>query len=110
MVFMMVMVVLPPFTAAKPFKIPARCSCASHATWAVMESSTALRETLQMRLDVSHDDHDGDYDYDDCGGDGHDDHNFDHDDLDGGGNDHDKDGDDHDHFFHDASDETGCQS
>ena len=94
MVFMMVMVVLPPFTAAKPFKIPARCSCASHATWAVMESTTALRETLQMRLDVSHDDHDDDQD---GGGDGHD----------GGDDDHDGGDDDDDHFFHDAPDETG---
>ena len=83
----MVVIVLPPFTttAAKPCKIPARCSCASLATWDVMESTTALRETLQMRLDVSHDDHN---DNQDDGGDGPD-----------GGD---------DHFFHDAPDDTGC--
>ena len=87
MVVMMVVIVLPPFTttAAKPCKISARCLCAFHVTWAVMESTTALRETLQMRPDVSHDDHN---DNQDDGGDGPD-----------GGD---------DHFFHDAPDETGC--
>ena len=97
MVFMMVVmvvIVLPPFTAAKPCKISAHCSCASLATWDVMESTTALRETLQMRPDVSHDDHDDDQD---GGGDGHD----------GGDDDHDGGDDDDDHFFHDAPDETG---
>ena len=81
------MIALPPFTttAAKPCKISAPCSCASHDTWAVMESTTALRETLQMRPDVSHDDHN---DNQDDGGDGPD-----------GGD---------DHFFHDAPDDTGC--
>ena len=43
-------------------QITAHCSCASRATWVATGSSTALRATRQMRLDVSHHhDHDDTY-------------------------------------------------